>query len=220
MKRRNLLNGMFAGAVLACSGARVMAQSNAQNDIALCYYSWYDNTDVSQINEARIDAVTGASLFAPGLVTQLARWIGEEINVTPNAIVAREPYPSDYDACLDLAIEQKLARTRPVLTETTLSAMAGVNGKRLLFLGFPNWSYTLPMPVMTFLEGLPKADLVIAPFCVHGTGGLARTIVDLRRAAPKARVLAPFSAERESVLSSEETVKRWASASMKEAFSS
>lgn len=76
------------------------------------------------------------------------------------------------------------------------------------------------MPVMTFLEGLPKADLVIAPFCVHGTGGLARTIVDLRRAAPKARVLAPFSAECESVLSSEETVKRWTRASMKEAFSS
>jgi len=37
----------------------------------------------------------------------------------------------------------------------------------LIFLGYPNWWGTMPMPVFTFLEGYDLAKKTIAPFCTH-----------------------------------------------------
>ena len=55
----------------------------------------------------------------------------------------------------------------------------------IVFLGFPNWWYTLPMPVLTFVEEYDWSGKTVVPFVTHGTGGLSSTIRDLTAALPE-----------------------------------
>lgn len=59
---------------------------------------------------------------------------------------------------------------------------------------------------------------MITPFCVHGTGGLARTTSDLRRTVGKeARVLSALSLEREEVPQGRGDTLKWTEASLRAA---
>lgn len=181
--------------------------------ILVAYYSWYDNTFQEQIRPSDIDATTSASLQAPGQVTMAARWIGEATAAQVIPILAKEPYPVNYDDCLDQAIDEKTRKYRPALSSRQLFPEFD-----FLFLGFPNWSYTLPMTVCSFLEMLPAKGKIIAPFCVHGTGGLARTSAELRRCARNAKILSTLSINRDDLAHSEQTVKEWALYALKQTF--
>lgn len=172
---------------------------------ALVYFSWYDNTFREKISPADIDATTSASLQAPGQVTQAARVIGQALGIQPIPIAVRDPYPVNYEDCLDQVIDEKTRKFRPALRSPETLPDFDV-----LFIGFPNWSYTLPMAVCTFLETLSTGGKTIAPFCVHGTGGLARTGRELRRCAPDAKILRTFSIYREDLDQAAPELRSWA----------
>lgn len=55
-------------------------------------------------------------------------------------------------------------------------------------LGYPIWCGSLPMPVRTFLDAHNWDGKRILPFCTHGGSGLARTMDELRTAAPGADI--------------------------------
>lgn len=177
----------------------------ADRKVLVAYYSWYDNTFKDRIRPSDIDSTTSASLQAPGQVTLAAKWVGEAADAPVIPILAKSPYPVNYEDCLDQAIDEKTRKYRPALSEEQLFPAFD-----FLFLGFPNWSYTLPMTVCSFLEKIPTEGKTIAPFCVHGTGGLARTGAELRRCARKARILPTLSIDRDDLISSEQVIKDWA----------
>lgn len=179
--------------------------------VLIAYFSWYPNIEPSSLSSAPIDAITGASLInKPGLVTQAAQWIEQVTSAPLISIESSKVYPTDYEACLEQAIEEKTRHYRPQVRPTSWPTAEF----DFLFLGFPNWSYTLPMPVCTWLEKQNFAGKKIAPFCVHGTGGFARTLNELRRCAKGAILLNPLSLEREDVLASRKQVQKWASESL------
>ena len=55
-----------------------------------------------------------------------------------------------------------------------------------IFLGFPNWWNTLPMPVVGFLEKYDWNGKKIIPFVTSGGGGFGRSLEDLKKYAPGA----------------------------------
>ena len=70
---------------------------------------------------------------------------------------------------------------RPALT----SHVDNMEEYDIVFLGFPNWWYTLPMPVLTFVDEYDWSGKTVVPFVTHGTGGLSSTIRDLTAALPE-----------------------------------
>ncbi len=120
------------------------------------------------------------------------------------------PYPADYDQCLDQAIEEKTNRTLPRLQPISDRNRRALGQAELIYLVFPNWSYTLPRSLASFFADNAIDGKTIAPLCVHGTGGLARTIADMRRMLPHSRILNPLSLEREEVLAAQAEILRWA----------
>ena len=52
----------------------------------------------------------------------------------------------------------------------------------IVFLGYPNWWYSVPMAVLGFAESYDFGGKTVIPFCCHGTGGLAGSLRDLRPA--------------------------------------
>lgn len=149
----------------------------AESNILIAYFTWADNTVVEHPEDVDVDASTSASVLAPGNAAIVAEFIQNQVGGTLFSIQVEEPYSSDYDECLDRASIEKAQNARPVLT-TSVEDMQKYD---IIFLGFPNWWYTVPMAIHSFLESYDFSGKTIIPFCVHGTGGLASTIRDIQR---------------------------------------
>ena len=153
-----------------------------------------------------VDATTSASVLAPGNAAKLASWIQQEGGGDLHSIVVEEPYSSDYDECLDRAADEKADNARPALA----SHVDNMEDYDIVFLGFPNWWYTLPMPVLTFVEEYDWSGKTVVPFVTHGTGGLSGTIRDLTAALPEdVTILEPIGVYRPEVDDSQTAVQAW-----------
>lgn len=74
---------------------------------------------------------------------------------------------------------------RPGLTDH-LDSLASYD---VIFVGYPNWWGTMPMPVFTFLEEYDFVGKTIIPFCTHEGSGLGKSEKDIARLCSKAKVL-------------------------------
>lgn len=189
----------------ASSPVRTSPQKTGHN-VLIAYFTWAENTHVDDPSSVDPDASTSASVLPPGNTAKLAGWIQERTGGDLFSIRVTEPYSSDYDECLDRAAEEKQAHARPALTDV-VPDMAQYD---VIFLGYPNWWYTLPMPVLTFLESYDFSGKTVIPFCAHGTGGLAESVDDLRAALPdSATVGRPIGVYRPDVDGAQPRIDAW-----------
>ena len=191
--------------------------------VLIAYFTWADNTVVEDEDEAiqsaldhyesmgdrgnyDVDAISSASIVPPGNTAQLAAWIQQEVGGELHSILVEDPYPSNYDECLDRAADEKAEGARPALS----SSVSGFADYDLVFLGFPNWWYTLPMPVLSFVDGYDWSGKTVIPFVTHGTGGLAATVRDLTAALPEdVTVLEPIGIYRPDVPHAQGDIREW-----------
>lgn len=176
--------------------------------ILIAYFTWADNTVVEDPGTVDVDATTSASVLAPGNAAKIAGWIQQEVGGNLFSIVVSEPYSSDYNECLNRAADEKANNARPAL----VNHIEGMENYDIVFIGFPNWWYTLPMAVLSFVEEYDFSGKIIVPFCTHGTGGLASTIQDLTAALPDdVTVLDPIGVYRPEVDTARTAVQAWVS---------
>ena len=179
------------------------------SNILIAYFTWADNTVVSDPAAVDVDATTSASVLAPGHVAQMAGWIQEATGGDLFSIQVTEPYSSDYDQCLDRAADEKAENARPALS-TSVSNMEDYD---VVFLGYPDWWATCPMAVFTFLDSYDFTGKTVIPFCAHGTGGLAASVRDIRAALPDVTVLDAVGVQRPGMDTpldtAEATVQEW-----------
>lgn len=182
------------------------ADEEEHSRILIAYFTWAENTYVENPEAVDVDATTSASVLPPGNAAKVAGWIQEEIGGDLFSIVVTEPYSSDYDECLGRAADEKADNARPEL----LYHVDNMEDYDIVFLGFPNWWYTIPMAVHTFLEEYDFSGKTVVPFVTHGTGGLASTIKDITADLPDSvTILEPIGVYRPEVDSSEQRVKEW-----------
>ncbi|MDE7398434.1 MAG: flavodoxin [Oscillospiraceae bacterium] len=179
---------------------------DADSNILIAYFTWADNAHVEEPDKVDIDATTSASVLVPGNAAKIADWIHRETGGDLFSIIVTEPYSSDYNECLDRAADEKAKNARPQLAEH----IDDMEKYDIVFLGFPNWWYTVPMAIHTFLEEYDFSGKTIIPFVTHGTGGLASTITDIKADLPKdVTLLDPIGVYRPEVDSSHDNVIEW-----------
>lgn len=180
--------------------------SNSDSNILIAYFTWADNTHVDNPDSIDVDATTSASVLPPGNAAKIADWINQRVGGDLFSITVKEPYSSDYDECLNRAAEEKAANARPELA----NHVENMEQYDVIFLGFPNWWYTVPMAIHTFLEEYDFSGKTVIPFCTHGTGGLASTIQDIKKDLPQdVTLLDPIGIYRPDVDSSQDEVNKW-----------
>ena len=206
---------------------QTQSEENEQNtggNILISYFTWADNTVVEDeeaalesalshyeamgdADEYGDDVVASASILPPGNTARIASWIQDEIGGDLFSIQVEEPYPSDYDNCMDRAADEKAEDTRPVLKENVQS----MDQYDTVFIGYPNWWYTCPMAIHSFIEENNLSGKRIVLFCTHGTGGLASSVNDIEEALPDDAVLEEnvLGVYRPDVLDAQETVNSW-----------
>ena len=168
-----------SSAAPAESSALENSPEAVESSVLIAYFSWAENA----VLEEGVDAMTSPSVSDPGNVQQLAGWIQEETGGELFSIQVTDPYPSDWDACLERANEERGQDARPALVEPQVENLEQYDR---VFLGYPNWWYGVPMALLTFLEENDLSGKDVYLFCSHGTGGLARSVEIITEAVPEA----------------------------------
>lgn len=190
----------------ASAGQLEPSASETGQRVLIAYFTWAENTHVEDPDAADVDATTSASVLLPGNTAKMAGRIAQRVGGDLFSIVVTEPYPSDYDACLDRAADEKAENARPALA----NHVENMDDYDVIFLGYPNWWYTVPMAIFSFIEEYDLSDKTIVPFCAHGTGGLASSVRDIAAALPdSATVLEPIGVYRQDIDAAEPRINEW-----------
>lgn len=120
-------------------------------------------------------------------------------------IEPQEDYPADYYRCIDEA-RQDLQKGRCPPLKALPDSLAGYD---VIYLGYPIYWGTLPMPVVAFLKHFDFSGKRIRPFCTHEGSALGRSEQDIQVLCPGAQV-EPGLAVRGSRIKQEITdIEKW-----------
>lgn len=168
-----------------------VSESNGDgSQILIAYFSRVGNTDFPD----DVDTNSSASLLVKdgvlvGNTQDIANLIQQNIGGDMFLIERLEKYPADYDKTVEKGKSENDEKARPALA----SHVENLDNYNVIFLGFPNWWYDMPMAVYSFLDEYDLSGKTIVPFCTSGGSGFSRSIDTIRELEPGATVLDGFT---------------------------
>ena len=142
-----------------------------------------------------------------GNTRQIAEQIHANIGGDLIEIETIDKYPEDHHELLEQARNELNTGYKPALK----TQIENIREYTVFFLGYPNWWSTIPTPVSAFLDQHDFSGKTIAPFCTHGTGGLARTVEAVKKMCPDSKVLDALGITNTRVHEAEKEVTEWLS---------
>ena len=132
----------------------------------------------------------------------------ELIDADSFKIEMKEPYSPVYMTCIDEAKRDLREGKRPELVKLPES----LDEYDTIVLGYPNYWGTMPMAVVTFLEGYDFTGKTILPFCTNEGSGMGSSVGDIVKYAKGAEVKRGLPITGSEAADSKEDVKNWLSA--------
>ena len=161
-------------------GASQNMNSNGKK-ILVAYFSWSGNTKA--------------------VAEEIHKQVGGDIV----EIVPETPYSETYSVTIAKAKAEQVANARPAIS----TKIADFDKYDVIFLGYPNWWGSYPMPVTTFVDTYKLDGKIVAPFFTHGGGGEQRCLSDLQKLAPNAKFTQDLVLSGSSAKSSQAQIKSW-----------
>ena len=161
-------------------GASQNMNSNGKK-ILVAYFSWSGNTKA--------------------VAEEIHKQVGGDII----EIVPATPYSETYSVTIAKAKAEQAANARPAIS----NKIADFDKYDVIFLGYPNWWGSYPMPVATFVDTYKLDGKIVAPFFTHGGGGEQRCLSDLQKLAPNAKFTQDLVLSGSSAKSSQAQIKSW-----------
>ena len=159
---------------------------SSDTNVLIAYFSRVGNTDFPE----DVDAVSSASLLRKdgalyGNTQYVAALIQQATGGDLFLIETEEKYPADYDETDQLGGKENRERSRPALA----SHVDDIADYDMIYLGYPNWYYDMPMAVYAFLEEYDLSGKTIIPFVTSGGSGFSKSISEIQSLQPNAEVL-------------------------------
>ena len=139
-----------------------------------------------------------------------AEMISNILNADIFEIVAEKEYPFNYNECIEIAKKELRENSKIKLKQDI-----DIKDYDTIFVGYPNWWGTVPMPVWTFLEGKDFSNKRILLFCTHEGSGLGKSESDIKKLTSGAEVLKGLAINGSEVNNSEKQIKKWLEDSLK-----
>lgn len=142
------------------------------------YFSRMGNTDFP----SEVDAVSGASVMKDGIerignAEMIAYMVQDAAGGDLFPLRTVKEYPADYGETVKEAGRELEKGECPPLR----GPLPRSDDYDVIFLVYPLWWDTLPMPVAGFLEQWELTDKTIVPIVTHGGGGAGESIQALKR---------------------------------------
>ncbi len=119
-------------------------------------------------------------------------------------VVRKKEYPDGYYACCDEAKIEFHAKARPELL-----AHHSSEGYDVVFIGYPTWWGTLPMPLFSWIEENNLAGKILIPFNTSEGSGFGTGLKDLAKEAPNSTILQGLALKGHNVEKSEGEIETW-----------
>ena len=116
---------------------------------------------------------------------KMANVIKEQTGADVAEIVRVKDYPTDYNECTEVALEEKNNKERPEIKDLGVN----LDDYDTIFVGYPNWWGDMPMPVYTFLEKNNFSGKTVIPFMTSFSSGTSGTFNTIKSIANGANVL-------------------------------
>lgn len=157
-----------------------------------------------------VDASSGASrLISDGKVMGNTQYIASVISEATGSdlfeIKTVHTYPGSHKALIDAAKVEIDNNARPKLA----THIKNLKDYEVVFVGFPNWWYDMPMPLYSFFDEYDFGGKTIIPFCTHGGSRFSDAIQTIRKLEPKASVLDGYAIPRDRVSEAKPNVLNW-----------
>jgi flavodoxin len=143
--------------------------------------------------------------LAVGNTEVLAQMIQEMTKCDIFQIKTAKPYPLDYKETTDVAGKELREKARPKLSYR----VENMTMYKVVFLGYPNWWGTIPMPIATFLSDYDFSGKTIAPFCTNEGSGLGQSVNDIKQLCPQSIILDGLAIRGGTVNKAQNQVSNW-----------
>lgn len=193
MKRREFLKQsaitLFSLALLSmgCGSSKAAQQADTKiptnNDkkVLIAYFSWSGNTKA------------------------VAEEIHQQVGGDLVEIIPANPYSKVQREASARTREEQAAKARPPIT----TKITDFDKYDIIYLGYPNWCSSMPMPVATFIDTYNMSGKKLAPFFTHGGGGVQRCMIDLEERAKGANFTDYLLLSGSSAKNSQKEIKEW-----------
>jgi flavodoxin len=163
-----------------------------------CLIAYFSRTGQNYVSGRIVDLKVGNTEVVANMIRKMTG--GDMFHI--ESVTA---YPKDYTETTEVAKNELRSKARPKLT----GRVEGMATYDVVFLGYPNWWGTMPMPVYTFLESYDFSGKKIVPFCTHEGSGMGHSEKDIATACPKATVLEGIAIHGTNAASAESDVSSW-----------
>jgi len=199
---------LFLCAILLAQTGGLFAQNTSKKPAILIVY--FTRAQNIQQSTSSVDATSHASVNLvngkyTGNTELLAEWIQQEVGGDLFAIKTVTPYSSDYDTSVNQGQKENREKTRPALA----TQVQNIEKYDIVFVGFPNWWYDMPMAMYTFFETYDLSGKTIIPFCTSGGSGFSGSIKAIRDLEPKGIVREGLTVRDSQSLQGKQAVKNW-----------
>lgn len=120
-------------------------------------------------------------------------------------IEPQEDYAADYYRCIDEARQDLQKHRCPALKELPKH----LSEYDVIYLGYPNYWGTMPMPVASFLRQSDLAGKRIKPFCTHEGGGMGKSEQDIKKLCPNSIVKKGLAIRGANVKDAKAQISAW-----------
>ncbi|MGI6009769.1 MAG: flavodoxin [Methanomethylophilus sp.] len=138
--------------------------------------AFYSRAGENYFGGRKVHVDVGNTKLAVGLVRK-------HIDADEFEIRQKEPYSDTYDICIAQAKKDLKNNARP-----EIEGFPERSDYQNIILAYPNYWGTVPMAVMTFLEGYDTDGKRILPLCTNEGSGMGRSEEDIRKACPGSSV--------------------------------
>lgn len=157
-----------------------------------------------------VDASSGASrIISGGKVMGNTQYVATIISEATGSdlfeIKTVRTYPGSHKALIDATKVEIDNKSRPKLA----THIKNLKDYDIVFVGFPNWWYDMPMPLYSFFDEYDFGGKTVIPFCTHGGSRFSGAIKTIRELEPKATVLDGYAIARDRVSDSKNGVLKW-----------
>lgn len=161
-------------------------------------------SEVNVDNEFTPTSKTLIVYFSKTNTTQaVAQLIRAETNADVFQVERKEPYPEQYSPTTEVAKSEKEDNARPELkTYLPKDVIAQYD---TIFVGFPIWWGTAPMPILSFLNFYDFSGKTIYTFCTAASSSISGSTADISSNAKGATVVEG----RRFAKNDESSVKSW-----------
>lgn len=177
--------------------------SESGHRFLIAYFTAAENSDVDAVSSASVVTIGGT---AKGRVQALAEMIQAETGGDLFSIRTSTEYPGDIGKLIDFAAEEQNANARPELT----SHIENLDAYDVIFVGYPNWWYDMPMVMYSFFEEYDFSGKTLIPFNVHNGSRFSSTISTIQELEPQAEVITDgFTVSERNVADAAKDVSQW-----------